>query len=175
MNLVILQHPKEARHPINTGRIVKLGISNCQLWVGEDFSSHPTLSGLISQRHCALLFPGPQAVSSGEYLSQSKPDVIILIDGTWRKAKKIVYTNPQLQTLPFLSLQPQTSSTYRIRKTPGEGALSTVEAAVLLLREASGNHLAHQSLLDTFDLMIDQQIQAMGEKTWYRNYSHRLK
>ncbi|WP_422450168.1 MULTISPECIES: DTW domain-containing protein [unclassified Endozoicomonas] len=39
MDIIILQHPRESRHPLNTARILELGIGNCEVWVGEDFRS----------------------------------------------------------------------------------------------------------------------------------------
>jgi len=54
IDLVILQHPQEAKHPLNSAHIAKLGISNCQLWVGEDFSEHPGLQYVLAKE--SLLF-----------------------------------------------------------------------------------------------------------------------
>ena len=47
-------------------------------------------------------------------------------------------------------------------------ALSTMEASVLLLRQASHQTDAHQSLLDVFDRMIQMQIDAMGEAVYQK-------
>lgn len=170
MDVIVLQHPKESGHPLNTARILELGLTNCEVWVGEDFSSHDKLLQLLQRKNACLLFPGSCAKSSAEVLSHAIPDVLIVLDGTWRKAKKIYFCNPLLQALPCIALQPQSTSTYRIRKAPGAGALSTVEATVALLREATQQPNAHQPLLDTFSNMVDLQIQAMGQTVFQRNY-----
>ena len=170
MDVIILQHPRESRHPLNTARILEIGISNCNVWTGEDFSTHPQLQMVLQERNCYLLFPGANARSSRDVLRKAVPETLIVLDGTWRKAKKIYYSNPQLQQLPCIELTDLPISDYRIRKAPGKGALSTVEATVTLLRQASHNPEAHQQLLDTFSLMIDQQINAMGKQVFLNNY-----
>lgn len=170
MDIIILQHPKESRHPLNTARIVELGISNCEVWIGEDFSNHLALKKILGEKNCYLLFPGTNAKPSQKVLEQTTPEVLIVLDGTWRKAKKIYYSNPPLQELPCIVLTHLPKSDYRIRKAPGEGALSTVEATVALLREASQAPEAHQALLNTFEWMIEQQINAMGQDVFLKNY-----
>ncbi len=161
---------RESRHPLNTARILEMGISNCEVWTGEDFSTHPSLQKALREKNCYLLFPGANAKASTEVLETTTPEVIIVLDGTWRKAKKIYYCNPQLQQLPCIELTDLPISDYRIRKAPDKGALSTVEATVTLLRQANQNPVAHQPLLDTFGLMIEQQINAMGQETFLKNY-----
>ncbi len=170
IDLIILQHPREAKHPLNSARIASLGISNCQLWVGEDFSAHQGLQQVLAEKACYLLFPGNNARDSAQVLAQHRPEVLIIIDGTWRKARRIYHRNRPLQQLPAIVLNDTGRSNYRIRKAPKESALSTIEATVALLRQACGQPDAHSSLLRAFDWMIDQQIRHMGETTWQKNY-----
>ena len=60
-------------------------------------------------------------------------------------------------------------SRYRLRKAPGPGALSTVEAIVQALQvlEAPTSFAA---LLKPFEALIDGQIAAMGEEVFQRNH-----
>ena len=43
VRLLLLQPAKERKRPLNTGRILALGISNCDCFEGEDFSEHEAL------------------------------------------------------------------------------------------------------------------------------------
>ena len=175
MDLLILQHPKETRHPLNSARIAQLGIHNCEILTGEDFTEVNRLHDLIKEKKACLLFPSPEAQSTSEYLVRNeKPDLCILLDGTWRKARKIYYLNPVLQALPAISLLDSGRSEYKIRKSPSEKALSTIEAAVALLREVGNNKQAHQHCLDAFDKMISLQIDAMGRDVYKHNYRSRV-
>lgn len=170
VDIIILQHPSEVKHPLNTARIVVNGIENAQLWVGEDFTEHAQLNALLSTKRCALLFPTQDAQSSETFLPRFQPEVIIVLDGTWRKAKKIYFSTPALQNLPALVIHSAQRSNYRLRKAPSNGALSTVEATVYLLRDAAQDDTAHQPLLDVFEHMIDQQIAAMGAEVYAANH-----
>ena len=58
---------------------------------------------------------------------------------------------------------------YRLRKAPGPGALSTVEAIVqaLDILEAPASYAP---LLRPFEALIEGQIEAMGADTYQRNH-----
>ena len=179
IDLVVLQHPSESKHALNTARIAALGISNCDIFVGEDFTHHPLLQERLTSQSCCLLFPTEQATSVTTLLSSqasaAPPQCCIVIDGTWRKARKIFYCNPFLHTLPAITLEPAQQSEYRIRKAPSRHSLSTVEAIVSLLRQAENNDSGYQPLLDAFTRLIDSQINAMGIERYNQNYQNHLK
>ncbi|MGB0360723.1 MAG: tRNA-uridine aminocarboxypropyltransferase [Endozoicomonas sp.] len=170
MDLIILQHPTEVRHPLNTARILELGINNCRTFIDEIFTESSEPHEIISNQKSYLLFPSENAATSDEVLNRETPKTLVILDGTWRKAKKILFLNPWLQQLPCIALKNQPASRYRIRKAPGKESLSTVEATVALLREASRNEEAHQPLLDAFEQMIQLQINAMGSEIYQKNY-----
>ncbi len=167
--VLILQHPDEARHPLNTARLAVLGLQNADLWVGESF---PQLRDAIaSVDRALLLFPTKDESLSFQPASHGAPGSSLLIvpDGTWRKARRIVSVNPILATLPALSLPPGEPSEYRIRKALQNAAVSTIEAVVraLVILEPERDFTP---LLTPFKVMVDQQIAAMGEETYRRNH-----
>ena len=173
-DLLIIQHPSETRHAINSARIASLGISNCEILTGEDFTHSEGLTEKLAGRHAVLLFPSDNALATAEHSSNhGKPELCVILDGTWRKAKKIYYLNPVLQQLPAVTLSGVHTSAYTIRKTPGAGALSTIEATVAFLRELNEDEHCHQNCLDAFHLMISRQIEAMGEDIFKKNYAQR--
>lgn len=175
MNLVILQHPSEQKKAIGTAKILDLCIDNSIHLVGECFSNHQEFEQIL-QQPCVVLFPSDHAVSVNtfqlNYLQDSDLQSwnLIVIDGTWRKAKKIWYLNPHLHSLPSIVLNQSEPSTYRIRKVPNHAYLSTVEAAVVALRELANDQTLLESPLTVFNAMIDQQIQIMGDETYQNNY-----
>lgn len=97
------------------------------------------------------------------------PVVLIVPDGTWRKARKILHLNPVLQTLPRLTLNEGEPSRYRIRKAPHAAAVSTVEAITRTL-SALEPEQDFTPLLQPFDALIEQQIRAMGSDTYAKYY-----
>lgn len=166
--VLILQHPDEVRHALNTARLAALGLQNAELKIGEHFPDLP--HWLSDEYRACLLFPGDGAqtlpLSDGE---DSRPLLLVVPDGTWRKARKLIYLNPLLAGLPRVSLPVGLPSRYRLRKAPGEGALATIEAivAALELQEAPARF---DTLLRPFEALIDGQIEAMGSETFQRNH-----
>ena len=166
--VLILQHPDEVRHALNTARLAALGLQNAELKVGEHFPELP--DWLSDEYRACLLFPGDESqllpLNSDE---DPRPLLLVVPDGTWRKARKLIYLNPLLAALPRVSLPSGLLSRYRLRKAPGEGALATIEAVVaaLELQEAPARF---DALLKPFDALIEGQIEAMGAETFQRNH-----
>ncbi|SDS52344.1 tRNA-uridine aminocarboxypropyltransferase [Pseudomonas oryzae] len=168
--VLILQHPDETRHALNTARLAALGLANADLRVGEHF---PELEMELAGREVWLLFPGEQACSVEQLAAADAGPQgerwLIVPDGTWRKARRILHCNPWLARLPRLTLEEARASRYRLRKAPGPGALSTLEAIVHCLNTLEGAG-RFDALLRPFEALIDGQIAAMGEDTYRRNH-----
>lgn len=168
--VLILQHPSEVKHALNTARLLALGLQSAELWVGEHFEQ---LAEYLAQPdyRSYLLFPGEAALSLADAreVADGKPVRLVVPDGTWRKARKLLYLNPVLEGLPRVTLPAGQASRYRLRKAPAPGALSTIEAvtAALQLLEPEQSFAA---LLRPFDALIEAQISAMGEQTFARNH-----
>ncbi|WP_407330919.1 tRNA-uridine aminocarboxypropyltransferase [Enterovibrio sp. 27052020O] len=171
--VIVLQHSSEVNQPIGTARILSLTLPNCVLFVGEDFSNHAELNALLAQENIdyALLYPAENAIPVS--LWQGKPNKtrgIILLDGTWRKAFKMYQLSANLHALPAVTLDAISEGNYRIRKSPKEGGLSTVEAGYQALSAMEGDSTRFQPLLDAFDGMIEFQISQMPPGVYERHY-----
>jgi DTW domain-containing protein len=83
--------------------------------------------------------PGPSALR------------LVVLDGTWRKSRKMLYLNPVLQTLPRLALRDLPPSHYHIRKAHLPDQLSTLEAAALALEQLEDRPGHCAPLLDAFE------------------------
>lgn len=167
--VLVLQHPSEVSHALNTARLAALGLRNAQLRVGEVFDDLPGLLNLPGYQP-RLLFPGEGAEVVAPMPGDALPTLLVVPDGTWRKARKLLHLNPLLAALPRVTLGDVPVSRYRLRKAPAPEALSTLESIVQALNvlEAPGDFNA---LLRPFDALIDRQIEAMGEETFRRNHS----
>ncbi len=168
--VVLLQHPDEVRHALNTARLAALGLCNGELRVGEVFDGLEALIATPGYRP-GLLFPGEQAQPLRAYGEDPdpRPWMLIVPDGTWRKARKLLYLNPLLEALPRVTLAGVQPSRYRLRKAPEAGALSTIEAVTQALNVLEGEGRFDQ-LLRPFDALIEGQIEAMGRDTFERNH-----
>jgi len=178
IKLIVLQHPDEASNKKATAIIAELGLQQYQRWVGEDFTEHGELKQLLENKQgkLAVLYPADNAEKLDvqiESTAATSIEVLIIIDGTWRKAHKIWQLNPQLHQLKAFTFNEVRSSDYRIRKEPEAGCLSTVESIVFALRILERNTQAYQGLLDLFIEMVDFQIGKMGERTYEQNYQNK--
>ena len=181
VKIIVLQHPDEANNKKATAIIAELGLQQYQRWVGEDFTEHRELSALLdeNQGRVAVLFPSESALPIMAQINESgakNPNVrerikcLLVLDGTWRKAKKMWQLNPQLHKLMVVSFDEEQVSQYRIRKEPEAGYLSTVESIVFALRALEADRSGYQALLDLFAEMVDFQINKMGKDIYQRNY-----
>ncbi|MBD8599316.1 tRNA-uridine aminocarboxypropyltransferase [Pseudomonas sp. CFBP 8772] len=167
--VLILQHPSEVNHALNTARLAALGLENAELHVGEVFEDLTQWLSRPGYRAC-LLFPGEEAVALTASRADGVPLLLVVPDGTWRKARKLLHLNPLLAALPRVVLTDAPPSRYRLRKAPGPDALSTLEAIVHALHTLEPE-TSFEGLLRPFDALIDGQIAAMGEETFRRNHS----
>lgn len=158
--ILILQHPNEWRKYYSTVKLVQRAVRNSACLRGVIFDEN-MLKKRLNSREVYLLYPGANAANCEEVLLNADSTVVV-IDGTWDEAGKIVYRNPILKTLPRLSFAKKLCSNYRIRKEPKEGCLSTVEAVGHLLRLnalAQGKDAAaYDGLFEAFGRMVDQQL-----------------
>lgn len=169
--LVVLQHPSEARHALNTARLAVLGLAGARRVVGEYFSEQDWTQPGYAPR---LLFPGEGAevLTPGYGRELGMPVQLIAPDGTWGHARKLLHINPRLAALPRVMLPAGLSTRYRVRHADMPGALSTIEAVTHALNaiEAPRNF---DALLRPFEALIDGQIAGMGADLYAKHHLNR--
>lgn len=166
--LHILQDPSEEKKAIGTARILKLSLNKVHLSVGDFFDPQA-----FDLNNTYLLFPGEGAIPATQLNKQhciDEDSQFILLDGSWKKAYKLLMSNPFLQTLPKVSINIEAKSNYRLRKSPREDGLSTVEAGYYLLSQLESNAEKFLPLLKSFEYMIDYQIAQMPAEIYQRHY-----
>ncbi|MBH9554165.1 tRNA-uridine aminocarboxypropyltransferase [Inhella gelatinilytica] len=132
--LFVLQHPLEVQEVKGTGRLAQLALACVHRVVGERFEPPPN----PERRFEALLYPGTGPTES---LAGTPPERLRLyvLDGTWRKSRRLLHLNPWLAALPRLSLNAPLASTYgQARKAHAPHQLSTLEACAAALQQLEG-------------------------------------
>lgn len=165
VHLLILQHPMEVNNAKGSARLLHLSLPNSALAVGEAFDPS-ALQALLHAggRSPILLYPetadmaaappAPSVLAAPERLR------LVVLDGTWRKSRKMLYQNRLLQTLPRLPLRQMPASHYLIRKAHAPDQLSTLEASCYALAQLDGA-ASLQPVLDAFDGFV-AAFQATG-------------
>ncbi len=156
--MVFLQHPREYRMAIGTARMTNLGLANSELHVAAELDRHPRVRALTEDpAGSALLFPGPGAVEPEE-LPGGPPATLVVLDGTWLQAKKMLARSERLQRLPRVGFVPERPGAYRIRREPAAHCLATVEAVVQVLGRLENDPTRFTPLLRAFEQMVEQQL-----------------
>jgi DTW domain-containing protein len=157
VDLLILQHPLEVRNAKNSARLLHLCLPGSRLEVGETFPDLQTLL-YADGRVPALLYPETpgEPAATADVVPPDRLRLVVL-DATWRKSRKMLHVNPELQRLPRLALHDVPASAYRIRKAHAPHQLSTLEAAALALGQMEGDADRYRPLLQAFDGFVQQQ------------------
>ncbi|WP_221800793.1 tRNA-uridine aminocarboxypropyltransferase [Oceanobacter mangrovi] len=140
LQLIIWQDKDEARHRLSTAPLLHKSIVGSRLLVADQLVPEELL-GPDWRAQTMLLFPleHKPALTNEQLLDdQGLPQrqQLLLLDGTWRKVKRLLLLNPWLNELPHLALQPEQTSRYApVRKSPRDDGLSTLEAAVIALNQ----------------------------------------
>lgn len=176
--LLLLQHPSETLHPKGSANLLQLSLQNCERYIAEIFEDLNTILDEGKYQN-VLLYPDDAAMEADSltsntstvntatrYSINNQKDVtsaesindhkearsirLVVIDGTWRKAFKILQLNPLLASLPRYKGDLSATTEYTIRKAPKAGQLSTLEACCLALGEIETAPERYQPLLDAF-------------------------
>ena len=161
--VLVIQHPRERKHPFNTVRLVRLALRSMQLRVAQHDFEERAVCEPEPRAGDALLMPGPHALDLEALAPADHPRRLVVIDGTWPQARKLVRDNPWVAALPRVQLRPARPGRYRIRQAPRPECLSTVEAIVSALRILEPDAVGLDRLLEAFYDMIDHQIQLAAE------------
>ncbi len=156
--VIILRHPTERKRTLSTVSLIKQRYPAVLVKEGEIFSP-------LRLPNLALMFPGGKLQQECEQSAEDSA-TLILIDATWRKAKKILHLNSWLQVLPRVELSPDKVSDYLLRKVSKPKTLSSIEAFAAVM-----NDKTMEGLLRAF---MERQIAVMGESIYLKNYRHYL-
>lgn len=174
---VFLMHPKEFKQEkAGTGRLTHLCLAGSEIHMGIGFDEHDAVQALIADpaNLTVLLYPGPQArnLSRGDLAPAELAGrrlVVLVLDGTWSCARKMLKLSPRLQQLPRIMFTPTAPSRFVIKQQPQDGCLSTLEATheLLLALERAGldRYPLPEQLLGLFRRMQEFQIQCASDPT----------
>ena len=164
VEVLVLQHPMEVDNAKGSARLLHLSLANSRLEVGETFEPARLQALLSPERHNVLLYPDTEDASLGLAKPQpfdqawlQAPLRLVVLDGTWRKSRKMLYLNPLLQTLPRLPLRDTPASHYLIRKAHLPDQLSTLEATAYALAQLENDINKFDPLIEAFDGFVAQQ------------------
>lgn len=140
--ILILQHPQEQDALLGSAQILVASLPKAKLVVGLSWKNlaHALGEDEVDLHKWAVLFPDREAAGEGVRtrrggeVEASSLEGIVVIDGTWSKAKTLWWRNPWLSKMNRMSLKPAKPSIYgKLRAEPQREYVSTLESVAAAL------------------------------------------
>ncbi|WP_144391607.1 tRNA-uridine aminocarboxypropyltransferase [Pleionea sediminis] len=162
---ILIYHRDEVFKPTNTGKLIAQQFPNhTHAFLWDRIDPNPELISLLNapDRSCYLIFPAEP--DSGRVIVNSispLPTIttFVILDATWRQARRMFNRSQWLSHIPALNLSPDEAATYSTRQAAHKHYLSTAESASLALTACFANSEA-ATLLNTFTI-FNQRYNAM--------------
>jgi DTW domain-containing protein YfiP len=139
--------------------------------MGYDFSNNEELNAILAEptHHPVVLYPGPASVDLTKLKANARPTIfprnkiplIIVIDGTWSTARKMLRRSRNLNRLPRICFTPDRPSQFQfqVRQQPKPQCLSTIEAIHQVIELLNPSTPEHDNLIFVFQKMVEQQLE----------------
>jgi DTW domain-containing protein YfiP len=135
--VLILQHPQEQDALLGSAQILVASLPEARLVIGLSWANLGAALGEpeVDVKQWAVLFPDREAPEArvatrrGAPIDASALRGIVVLDGTWSKAKSLWWRNPWLTKLHRMTLKPKQPSIYgKLRAEPKREYVSTLES-----------------------------------------------
>ncbi|HET7545072.1 MAG TPA: tRNA-uridine aminocarboxypropyltransferase [Polyangiaceae bacterium] len=152
--IVLVQHVTEKFSTSNTGRFAALSLAKSRVLGyggGDPFDATP----LCAPGSALLYSSGPASARSLSFV----PERLIVLDGSFRQARRMYKRLPELRQLPELALPAPRVTPTRLRQPTQPQGMSTIEAIAAALTALEGPELAaplwalHAELISRADWM----------------------
>ncbi len=160
---LLLMYDTEVLKPSNTGKLIADLIPDTYAFLWSRTTKNPELQLILDDEKWQpfVVFPQEyanedrQVYSNKVVCDHGKRPLFIMLDGSWREAKKMFRKSPYLDKFPLVSFDPKmlldnlsspvgADSRYTVRKTELEHQFSTAEVAARVLEmfgEKDNGHL----------------------------------
>jgi DTW domain-containing protein YfiP len=152
---ILYRHASERERLTNTARWAALAIPGTEI-VEHGLPGEPADLGPLTPPGSVVLFPSarPQPPPA------TTPPVVVVPDGTWGQARRMLQRVPALRALPRLSL-PAPAAALRLRRPHRGDGMSTLEAMAGAL-QVLGEPEAAARLLRLHRLAVERVLRLKG-------------
>lgn len=176
----LLMADVEALKPSNTGWLIADVVADTFAFSWARTEVDPALLTLLNDARWQpyVVFPAEYAApmrvvrsiepkhleaSTNERNESAKRPLFILLDATWSEARKMFRKSPYLNRFPVLSLQPEQTSNYQLRRSNRDDHFCTSEVAALCFRLA-GEARVEQTLEAYLAVFTHHYLQAKNQR-----------
>lgn len=171
VGFLLLMYDTEVLKPSNTGKLIADLIPETYAFLWSRTTVEQAIIDIISNEKWQpfIVFPAEYAKDEQQVFHQeitvkhNKKPLFIMLDGSWREAKKIFRKSPYLQDLPLLSIDPQLFihedyvPKYQLRAAEKVNQMCTAEVAAQVL--AVAGELENAKILDCWFDVYSYQYQ----------------
>ncbi|CAH8211554.1 tRNA-uridine aminocarboxypropyltransferase [Vibrio aestuarianus] len=163
--VLLLVSENEVFKPSNTGRLIADVVKETYVYQWNRTEPDAQMLALLQDPSYQpiVIFP-EEYVENRERMLLELPKVgdkrkplLIFLDGSWREARRMFRKSPYLDTLPVMSISPQSVSQYMMRKSENDQHLSTAEVASLVLNGV-GEEQASTMLTQWFEVFRESYL-----------------
>jgi DTW domain-containing protein len=168
---LILRHIGEAERPSNTGRLVALALPNSRIiscGSGDLLELSSSDEKLLRAPGTWLLWP------DGNGTQPDVPDIeppqrVVVLDATWRQARRLYSRMPVLRTMPRWALPAPTQCRNRLREQHRADGMSTIEAVAAAVTKIEGIEVA-----EPLERLYDEVVRRTTARRWGVRHSDHL-
>ena len=144
---LLLMYDTEILKPSNTGKLIADVVPDTYAFLWSRTETNKELLALLNddQWQPFVVFPeqyaevGREIINDSVQVNKGKRPLFVMLDGSWREAKKMFRKSPYLNKFPVVSFNPEVSennelmSRYQIRQAVVSNQFATAEVAARVL------------------------------------------
>jgi DTW domain-containing protein YfiP len=162
--IALIIHHRELSRNSNTGLLALRALVNSEMRIRGEGREALDLQELLTPHYRSFLFfPSADAVELDRTLvaQERRPIQLIVPDGTWRQAKKILSRHPELKELPRVKISKPDLATFQLRAQSRPERMTTLQAIAHGLGVIEGDPVRAQ-LMKLYDTKIERTLIARG-------------
>jgi len=162
--IALLIHHRELSRNSNTGLLALRALVNSEMRIRGERREALDLQELLSPHYRTFLFfPSADAVELDRTLvtQERRPIQLIVPDGTWRQARKILSRHPELKELPRVKISTPNHPTFQLRAQSRPERMATLQAIAHGLGVIEGDPVRAQ-LMKLYDAKIERTLIGRG-------------
>jgi DTW domain-containing protein YfiP len=160
----LIVHVNELKRSSNTGRLALKALVNSEMRVRGEKAAPLDLSDLLTQRYRTFLFyPSRDAVElDRELVARDRaPIQLIVPDGTWRQASKVLYRHRELKNIQRVKISTPDVSRFHLRAQHRPDRMATLQAIAHALGVIEGD-LVKQALMNLYRVKVERTLLGRG-------------
>lgn len=160
-------HTNELKKNSNTGRLALSALTNSEMRVRGEPRATLDLTDLLGAPYRTFLFyPAKDAreLSRDLVVQDTRPIQLIVPDGSWRQAGKMLYRHPELKDVARVKLGAANTPKYYMRAQHRPEGMATLQAIAHALGVIEGASV-EAALLKLYDAKIERTLMARGARS----------